>query len=333
MGLKETAIHRAALALCRKFPDAPARTLARKLHDENPALFPILELARSAVRRVFGVMGKANRKHQCSKLKREPRKAGHVPLPASSAAAWEPFVLDAQRVLVLSDIHLPAHDLFALGAAIKFGVKYKPDAIVINGDLFDFYQISRFDRDPTKDKISWELECGRQFFAHLRSQFGKVPIVLKLGNHDERWDKYLQSAAPLLFDIEAVRNAWHGPAGIREHGIQLVADQRPIMLGKLRVLHGHEKGRGVSSPVNQARGAFLRLLSSVLEGHGHRQSEHTERTADGDIIACWSTGCLCDLYPEYARINRWSQGFATVEVEKSGDYHVELKRIIDGKVF
>jgi hypothetical protein len=48
------------------------------------------------------------------------------------------------------------------------------------------------------------------------------------------------------------------------------------MCGELPVLHGHEKGKGISSPVNQARGAFLRLLHTVLEGHGHRTSGHAE---------------------------------------------------------
>lgn len=333
MGL-ETPVQRAALALCKKFPDAPARTLARKLHADNPALFPNVERARDAVRIVFGAHGKKHRHIPSAKLKRPGRKAGEVPpLPESVATSWEPFVLDARRTLCLSDLHLPHHDTSAIEAALKFGDKYEPDCILINGDLFDFYQVSRFDRDPTKPKVSDELEAGRQLFAHLRSRFKKSRLVFKWGNHDERWDKYLQASAPLLFDIADVRDAWHGPAGIREFGVELVKDQRPVMLGKLRVLHGHEKGRGISSPVNQARGAFLRLLSSALEGHGHRQSEHTERTADGQTIACWSTGCLCGMYPEYARINRWSQGFATVEVERSGDYHVELKRIIDGKVF
>jgi hypothetical protein len=244
-----------------------------------------------------------------------------------------PFVLDATRVLALSDLHLRFHDRLAIECALRYGEKFAPDAILLNGDVFDFYAISRFDKDPTKPKVSDELSAGREFFAHLRQRFPGVRVVFKKGNHDERWDAYLQRCAPLLFDIPAVRNAWYELAGINEHGIEVVGDQRPVMLGKLRVLHGHEKGRGISSPVNQARGAFLRLLSSVLEGHGHRQSEHTETTADGHAISCWSTGCLCDLHPEYARINRWSQGFATVEIESSGEYRVELKRIIEGKVY
>jgi predicted phosphodiesterase len=236
-------------------------------------------------------------------------------------------------VLVLSDLHIPYHSVSAIEAALDFGRQYNPDAVLINGDLFDFFQISRFDKNPTLPKVSAELSAGGEFFDHLRHQFPKAGLYFKLGNHDERWEHYIWKAAPLLSDIPDIVKGWEGPAGVVRNKVSVIRDQRPVMLGKLRVLHGHEKGRGVSSPVNQARGAFLRLLSSVLEGHGHRTSEHTERTADGATISCRSTGCLCGLHPDYARVNKWDHGFATVDVAKDGNYVCRLHRIIDGKVY
>lgn len=321
-------------ALLKKFPDTGHRTLARKLHDEHPLLFPNLENARRALRHVTGNGGAIKRRELADKsLLRAPRKPGELPpLPSSACKPWEPFVVDARRVLVLSDLHFPYHDPEALKAALDYGDKFKPDAVLLNGDVFDFYQLSRFDRDPTKPKLKREIKAGRRFFHHLRERYPRAGIYFKLGNHDERLDKYLMLNAPELFNIREVRYAWHKPAGIRKYGVIVIDDQRPVMLGKLTVLHGHEKGRGISSPVNPARGAFLRLLTSVLEGHGHRTSEHTERTFDGRVIACRTTGCLCGLWPEYARANRWDHSFATVEVDASGDYRVELHRIIDGKV-
>jgi predicted phosphodiesterase len=235
-------------------------------------------------------------------------------------------------VLVASDFHLPYHNSAAVEACLAFGDKFNPDAILLNGDVFDCYQISRFDRDPDKPKIRHELECGKQFFGHLRARFPDAQLVFKLGNHDERFEKYLMLNAPELFDVPEIRFAWHLAAGLPANDVTVVGDQRPVMLGKLTTMHGHEKGRGISSPVNPARGAFLRLLTSVLEGHGHRTSEHTERTFDGRIIACRTTGCLCGLWPEYARANKWDHSFATVEVEASGDYHLQLHRIIEGQV-
>jgi hypothetical protein len=42
---------------------------------------------------------------------------------------------------------------------------------------------------------------------------------------------------------------------------------------------------------------------------------------------CWSTGCLCDLTPDYSRVNRWNHGFAVVEVDEAGSFNVDNLRI------
>jgi predicted phosphodiesterase len=326
---------KAVAAILKKFPQAGHRTLAKRLHDDNPALFTSVENARSLLRTATGNHGDAKRKEvRTVAMDRPPRKPGeHPPLPKSEAKPWEPYVLECKRCLVLSDLHLPWHDSVALEAALAYGEQFQPDAILINGDLLDAYSLSRFDKDPTKPKIAYELECCKQFFAHLRSRFPDTNIVWREGNHDYRMEQYLMANAPLFFEIEGARDVWHTAAGIPQHGVKYVREQRPVMLGELMVLHGHEQGKGIANPVNPARGAFMRMLSCVLIGHSHRQSEHTERTADGKVIACWSTGALCGLWPDYAKINRWSSGFATVLVEPSGEYEVRLHRIIDGKVY
>lgn len=320
--------------LCKKFPDTGARTLGRMLNDKHPALFPTLEIGRSAVRQMLGVNGGTSRPvARRSGTERAKRQPGQLPeLPKSEARPWEPFVLDAKRSLVLSDLHIPFHDEVALEAALAYGDSFGPDAVLLNGDVADFYQLSRFDKDPTVPKVKHELACLRQFFGHLRARYPRARIVYKLGNHDERLEKYLQLRAPELFEVDEIKFAWHLAAGLPANEVTVVGEQRRIMLGKLTVLHGHEKGRGISSPVNPARGSFLRMLINSLEGHGHRTSEHNERRANGELICCRTTGCLCGLWPEYAKVNKWDHGFATVECESDGHYEVELKRIIDGRV-
>ena len=47
---------------------------------------------------------------------------------------------------------------------------------------------------------------------------------------------------------------------------------------------------------------------------------HSETTA-------WSTGCLCNLRPEYAKFNRWNHGFAFVDIDKSGEFEVHNYKI------
>jgi hypothetical protein len=59
------------------------------------------------------------------------RPAGYLPpLPESHAKSWESFAIEARRVLVLSDIHFPFHDVAAIECALAYGeiAKRKIDA-------------------------------------------------------------------------------------------------------------------------------------------------------------------------------------------------------------
>lgn len=320
-------------SVIKRFPDAPARTLGRKLFTENPAMFKSVEDGRDVVRGVLGLVGDGHRKQRSTKeLFRKPRKAGEIPkMPESLAKAWEPFVVEGcKKVLVLSDIHVPFMDNEAVDAALTYGETYNPDTILINGDLLDFTGISRYARDPRGPTVKDELDICADFLRHIRARFPKARLIMKLGNHDERWEKMLWLQAPALLDC--VEFAWHELAGFKECRVEVVGEQRMVLLGKLVCLHGHELPKGLTNAVNPARGAFLRTSDSVLIGHHHRTSDHTERSMMGRVVVCWSTGCLCDLTPEYARVNKWDHGFATVDVAKSGDYAVELKRIVKGVV-
>ena len=76
--------------LCKKFPDTPSRTLAKRVSLECKVN---MEMARTAVRTVRGVNGKFRREQTLDKsLFKPPGKAGAKPkLPPSLAKKWEPF--------------------------------------------------------------------------------------------------------------------------------------------------------------------------------------------------------------------------------------------------
>lgn len=290
-----------------------------------------MEQARNRIRRVLGVSGKRSRK--LATQPREPRKAGqNVEMPTSIAEPWTPHRLEVVGpVGILSDVHVPYHSDVASAAAVEHLKAAGLAALVLNGDIADFYSISRWQKDPSQRDFRGELEAVRQFLAWLRQEFPTIPIVYKAGNHEERWTHYIWQHAPEL-SAEPMMSlaAWLKLADV---GIELVEDQRPIMVGKLPILHGHELPKGLAAPVNVARGAFLRTLSTVLVGHSHRSSGHAESDMWHNEIFTWSTGCLCDLTPEYARINRWNHGAAIVTVHDDESFDVENFRISpDGKV-
>jgi predicted phosphodiesterase len=321
-----------ARRLAAAHPDANAKTLARRLVAESNGALTI-EQARSRIRRQFGVQGALNRKSVKSVAPRAPREAGKVyAMPQSIAEPWTPHRIDVLGpVGILSDIHVPYHSEVAVLAAVEHLKAEGIKALLLNGDIADFYAISRYTKDPTKRDFKGELESVREFLGWLRHEFPEVPIVLKAGNHEERWNLWLWQHGPEISDDRLMSLfSW---LKLGDHDIELVEDQRPVMLGKLPVLHGHELPRGMAAPVNVARGAFLRTLSTVLVGHSHRTSNHAEADMWHHETACWSTGCLCDLRPDYARINRWNWGFAVATIHERGAFDVQNYRVMgDGTV-
>lgn len=313
-------------------PDAPARTLARRVVNECKGAITV-EQARQRVLRVVGQHGGPSRSQTPDKsLYRPARKAGqHAPLPASRAESWAPYHLNITgKVGVVSDIHCPYHDETALRAAIGHLKGEKIDCLLLNGDWADFYSVSRHEKNPRHRNLSRELDETKAMLRWVREQFPGIPIVAKLGNHEERWEKWLWQHAPEISDSPIMGlDHWLDFADL---GIALVKDKRIIMAGHLPILHGHEKGNGISSPVNQARGAYLRLHHTVLEGHGHRTSSHSEPDMFGSETVCWSNGCLCDLRPAYAPLNKWNHGFAMVETRPGGEFDVANMRVVDGRV-
>jgi predicted phosphodiesterase len=321
-----------ARRLAKKFPVHPARGLARMLVEESNGAIT-LEQARKRIGRQFGVQGAKHRKKIKPEAPREPRQAGvnYAP-PPSIARPWGPFSFDITgRIGILSDVHVPYHSDVAVRAAVDYLLEVGVDAVLLNGDVCDFYAISRYTKDPRQRDFSGELEACRDFLAWIRNTFAGKRIVMKAGNHEERWQHYIWQHAPELSKEKRMSlQAW---LDLDRHDIDLIEDQRPVMLGKLPVIHGHEEGKGVAAPVNPARGSFMRLNHSVLKGHCHRTSGHCEPDMFGREIFCWSTGCLCDMRPDYARFNKWNAGFAVVTVHDGGEFDVENLRITEsGKV-
>ena len=315
--------------LIRRFPDHPARSLARKIVEETGGALT-LEQARSRVRTSLGQNGEHAR--PSARTVRPARKPGQgVEMPKSQAQPWAPYGMGVVgKIGILSDIHVPYHDDVALRAAVDHLHEHKIDSLLLNGDFADFYSVSRHEKNPKYRNFLAEVEQVQQLLRWLRDQFPDIKIVAKTGNHEERWEKWLFQHAPELSASPLMGLAnW---LALKEVDIELVQDKRIVLAGNLPILHGHEKGNGISSPVNQARGAYMRLHHTVLEGHGHRTSIHSEPDMMGKETVCFSTGCLCDLRPAYAPLNKWNHGGAVVTVRESGEFDVENFRIAAGKV-
>lgn len=243
----------------------------------------------------------------------------------------KPYVIDdLGQWLILSDVHIPFHDNITIDLALKEAQRRKVKGILLNGDLCDCHELSRWDKSPDDPRYPEEVTKTKQFLDYLRWKIPKIPIVFKHGNHEERVFLYLFRHAPALFGLDVL--TLPRLLEFDKYGIVDVADRRVIRMGHLNVIHGHEYRPAIQTPVNPARGVFLRAKASVLTSHFHQVSEHHEPTIAGKQQGSWSIGCACDLNPLYMPINRWSTGFAFVELSKGGNFSVDNLRVMDGEI-
>ena len=264
------------------------------------------------------------------------KKAKHIPkphfsdFPAAHKTGYKPFVIsDPGSWLILCDVHVPCHDEATIRAAVADAKKSKAVGVIINGDFLDCHELSDHEKDPSAPRYVHEVEAGIQLLAWLRSELPGARIIYKLGNHEERLQRYVMARAAAFIDLEAVTIA--GMLRFKDFDIEEVRDKRVINLGKLHVVHGHEyRGGGGVMP---ARWLYLRTRSRAMCGHFHRTSDFHARNIGQAHEAAWSVGCACDLHPSYAPLNEWNNGYAMVDLEKDGSFSVRNVRVIEGKVY
>jgi len=319
----------------KEFPNMPTLKLARIMYADNNLVYKNVEDCRSSLRYIEGKTGNHNRKYLKIKdlVMKENRSLNPYNLPESYEEQREPYILPVccDNILLISDLHIPYHNISAVTIALDYGKKEKVNTIFINGDLIDCHAVSKFESDPKKRSIKEEFDATKEFLVQLRKAFPKALIYWLKGNHCIRWEKFLYSK---------VREIWNDDYFFLEErlqlnsvGVKILDDKVLVKAGKLSITHGHHIFKGAFTPVNPSRGAFLRAKQSLIVGHLHRPSHHPETDLDGKIISCWSTGCLCELRADYSPlVGNTMHGFAHIQIAEDGDYTVKNYSIIKGKL-
>ncbi len=325
-----------------KYPKCKNAQLARIIYKKNKKVWGNEESVRSLIRRHKGQCGEQRISDKTFYSPAgSPANYDKLPEPLKSFKDWKDYQIDGENILGLFDVHIPYYDKPAIITTIEYAKKRPIDTILLGGDFMDFYDVSFWSRDPNARSLLGEIRDGLKFISFLRETWPKAGIVYKVGNHEERLERYVHTKAPELIesenetgdfaDVEIVSN-FENIIKQGKLGVNIVNDKRIVKVGKyLNIIHGSEFG-GMAVPVNPARSLYQKGKEIALCGHYHQTSNHNEKSLSGQIIACWSVGCLCDLHPKYAPINKWNSGFCIID--RNGDaFEVENKRIINGKIY
>ena len=320
-----------------KFPNAPSRTIAKKIYNENSAFFRDAENVYFRVRYYRGQSGSINRdKLKNTKFQKELKvkvMIQKLQLPESHTKTRNSFTFPTgcKKLGVFGDVHIPYHDNTALEVMFKKFEEEKVDSIFINGDLLDFYQLSFHEKDPREVHFKGEIEAGKEFLAYIRARFPDIPIYYITGNHENRFERYLRIKASELLDIDECR--LDVILHVAEYKIEYLPFRSKVVFGDYTIEHGDKiPGAGGVVP---ARTLLMRLKSNSIVNHFHKSSESSQRiygVGEPTNIRAYSLGCMCDLAPEYMEINEWNHGFCIMSKIKDkvsvSNYKIEGNTLI-----
>jgi hypothetical protein len=247
------------------------------------------------------------------------------PTPWNYAPQKASVPLGVEKHVMIGDTHGYFVDQRTWKAVLDFIRDFKPDVINCLGDLVDFYDISRYTKNPNRRAYLYdEIKFTREVvFAELRRAAPKARIVWKGGNHEDRLQRYLWSRAPELASLPALdmRNLF----SLSSLNIQYTTDS--LTVGDTELTHGHmaRKHSGWT-----AKAMMEDLGTSVIHNHTHRLGAIYKSDRSGSYIA-YENGSLCRLDPEFIHgTPNWQHGFSVGWLLPNGKFHTEQIAVQEG---
>lgn len=239
-----------------------------------------------------------------------------------------------EKVMVISDLHIPFIDFKAFDVMMSYAEDYEPNTLVIAGDLVDFYRLSKFDKDPTrKDSTQDEIDLAKEYLYEIRNRLPTTHIVLQKGNHESRIQTSLWQNPEFhslrainlkkLLDLDNLNIEYMD--GTYDYWKE---SNCHLKIGDMLVMHGDNRLNGAKLSCNTGYSAWntmKTMMSSVSMGHNHRLALINMRTVSAELVGI-ETGCLCQV----TGTQNWQQGFATFEVIKGKTVNPRIYKINNG---
>jgi len=207
---------------------------------------------------------------------------------------------------------------------LQYAGDYKPDMIVHLGDVGHFESVSHWIADKRLKleglRVKSDIDSAVDILNKFKATAPNAELIVTMGNHDAWCQQYVEVHAELkgLLDLDAE---------YKKAGWRVIPMNKPFAVGKLLMFHG------LFTDKYHANRTVHAFSKSCLYGHTHDRQSYTESFYDGEKEA-QSIGCSCDMNPDYLknRPNKWSHGFATVDVDTvNGDFFVDFIKIIKGR--
>lgn len=244
-----------------------------------------------------------------------------------------------KKILTLSDFHVPFYNELVIRHALdNHG---DADILVINGDLFDAYAVSKWDRD--KEIV---LEDEYKMALHWVREFSKIfpKVVLVSGNHENRTKRHFSTRinpeASFMVDSDLMSHIARGE-DVNEHGklapkydFPNVYYERSLswykIIGKAVFVHPTKGFSTVPGATVRKFAEGLRAkedFQCMIMSHTHQQISYP-----WDHMLLMDQGCCCVplAYEEEgnAAYKGQTMGYAVIYMDAQGNVDFDKSRPI-----
>ncbi len=215
---------------------------------------------------------------------------------------------DGSRVLIaFNDMQIPFQDTPSLKAVMKFSHDFDPTVLVVPGDGMDFYQLSEFDKNPSRAfTFRQEIEIGHRVIKDIELVTPNADRYWLDGNHEDRMRRWLWRHGAAIAGLPSLET--QALLHLDDWSYQTYGSSLKVM--GVVIEHG-DGGTG-----NMARSMFTKRGTSGICGHSHRFHDLHVTNAGGEHRYI-ENGCLCSLRPEFVARPNWQHAF-TYGIVSSG---------------
>ena len=226
---------------------------------------------------------------------------------------------------IISDIHFPYQDDKAVNIALKINQKMRPAEVIINGDMLDFPQVSRFTMDPdVHQTLERDINMSIEFIKKLQ-RYSSVTVIE--GNHEIRLNKYILENAPELKSLVSLEAILSNNLDDDIKYIDAIGKESMYWYDD-SILIGHFN-RVSKNSAYTAKLLVEQYKCNIIQAHVHRLGSHYF-TGYKETLVGFEMGCLCSIYPEYMAKPNWQQGFLMYN-RIGSNTEIETIHIADGK--
>lgn len=221
-----------------------------------------------------------------------------------------------RKLLIIGDVHAPFHNRKYLSLALQIGKKLKINELIINGDLVDFHNISKYGKNPkVKENFRNELDGCKDVRNLICDVFPNDKKTLLISNHENRINTFINNRCQQFFDVVTFDNLLQ----FKEHGFNVIDYSNKQAYHITCDLYcRHEP------PPGQLTTMLGKSFVSLICSHTHRIYSCMANGLDGNIRRLYSIGHLADVtHPalDYLKFKeQWLPGFAIIY--DYGSYYV-----------